>query len=621
MSKVFAQSVVEAERRRQHSQNLIDYAETAEFPYPNVRPHQHRMMDEVSAAADAGGRLLLSAPTGSGKTAGTLFPALMNAFRTGKKVYFATARTTQRHIVAEFVNLLKEKGAPFSTLFITARQKICPPDEETCIWNDCKWMNDFEEKFNKCGLIGEMEDGAVLSGDDIADRVIPLKICPFAAQVILEEKADFLVGDYNYVFDPSAMLRNVFGDGGSGDFTLIIDEAHNLPSRIRERFSPSIAQDEIAELFETIRGKSFTGNLHKRIASFLRSLLKLLNRFTGEYADTEFDPLETEKMAETADRLLFEYFLYKAKYSDTERDDPILKFLKSALWFFHVAQLGPDGFSTLYNPTENRLTYLCLDSAKILRPQIAEFGAAIAMSATLSPAEYFLSVLGLPDYTETLTLPSPFPSENRGIFIAANVSTKYRVRNRFLKQTASIIETVYKAHPGGYFVYFPSFKYMEDTALFIKSPFKAQTSGMAESERSAFMGEILNGGEMLYLGVMGGIFAEGVDFPGRLCGVMIVGPGLPTFSAETELQKRYYDEVYGRGFDYAYNYPGMNRVIQASGRLIRSETDVGVIVLIGSRFTQEPYRSLLPRDWYADDPSELIARDLDTRLQGFWDKR
>lgn len=618
--ELFTHITAEAERQRHHADNLTSSAKKLKFPYPNIRPHQNRMMDEVAAICETGGHLMLSAPTGSGKTAGVLFPALMNAFKTGKKVYFATARNTQKHIVREFVSLLKEKEAPFSALFITARRKICPPDEETCIWQDCRYMNDFEEKFRRCGLVGEMEDGAVISGEEIAERVLPLQICPFAAQVILEEKADFLIGDYNYVFDPSAILRNVFGDGGGGDFILIIDEAHNLPSRIRERFSPSITENEIMELFETIRGKSFSGTIHKRIAIFLRSLLKFIYRFLPEMESYEFDLKEIGKMQDICDRLLIEYYLHKAKFGDTDTDDPILKFLKSVLWFFKVVEMGPEGFAPLYNPDEKRLTYLCLDSAVILKEKMAEFHAVIAMSATLNPEEYFQNVLGLPENTTSVTLPSPFPAENRTVMIAANVSTKYSIRKRFYKQTAEIIEKVYSSKPGGYFCYFPSFQYMMDVAVFLKVPYRAQQTGMLENERGIFMEEVAKGREMLFLGVMGGIFAEGVDFPGKLNGVIIIGPGLPMFCEETELQRRYYDEVYGRGFDFTYVYPGMNRVIQAAGRLIRSETDVGVIVLVGSRFTQEPYRSLLPREWYVEHPTELIAKNIETSLKEFWER-
>jgi Rad3-related DNA helicase len=303
------------------------------------------------------------------------------------------------------------------------------------------------------------------------------------------------------------------------------------------------------------------------------------------------------------------YFLQMAQFGGIPSGDPILKFLHDFAWFCKVAEMGPEGFATVF-PTESEvLKILCLDPGPRLREIMASFHSVIAMSATLQPAEFFAHLLGLDQNLECLTLPYPFPMENRQIRIFGQVSTLYKFRSRFARQVAEIIDNTYNEMPGGYFAFFPSYAYMKEVAQYLKSPLLVQNSEMSEEARSEFLQEVAKGGKV-FLAVLGGIFAEGVDYPGQLNGVIVVGPGLPLYCLETELQRQYYDEIYGQGFNYAYVFPGMNRVIQAAGRLIRSENDRGTITLIDARFLQEPYRSLIPRDWYVEEVEELRIEKL-----------
>ena len=617
---VFARLVADIERLKQRRWNLSASTEMLNFPYTSLRAHQGAMLDEVSAAVESGGRLMLSAPTGSGKTAGVLFPALVESFKLGRKVFFATARTTQRHVVYDFVGRLKQNGAPFSALFMTARAKMCPLREEICLWEECSYLVDFQSRFDRCGLLKEMDEGAVMTGEGIAERTAPLKLCPFAVSLKLAEVADLLVGDFNYAFDPSVALRGVFSDGGSADFTLIIDEAHNMPGRIRDRYSPSLYADEVQELLAKLRGKSFSGETFSDLISFLNSLLKMINRMSLLEEKLELNMEEIQSLHAASDRLAMDYFLHLTKFGAAEPDDPIIGFLKSFGWFCRVAEMGPEGFAYYYHPEEKRLGIHCLDSGNVIRGTVDSFHSIIAMSATLHPPEFFRCMLGLNESTEVLNLPNPFPSENRLITIVPTVSTRYNVRNQFHRPIAQILDLIYEVHPGRYFCFFPSFGYTQAVERFLNVPYLAQHAGMAEHQRDSFLAEVSQGDDRFFLGVMGGIFAEGVDFPGQLDGVVIIGPGLPLFCPETELQREYFQAAYDKGFEYAYLYPGMNRVIQAAGRLIRSENDRGVIVLVGARFNQEPYRSLIPAEWYVEHPSELVTTDLEDTLSRFWER-
>ncbi len=618
LEQALSRLLAEAERRRQHHLNLRRAAGELRFPHPEMRAHQGRMVEAVGGAVESGKPLMLSASTGSGKTAGALFPALTGAFKQGLQVFFATSRTTQRHIVREFAELLKRQEAPFSALFLTARAKMCPLNLERCQPEECAYLADFQSKFDRCTLPEELDGGAVLEAEEIAGRVLPLTLCPFFVSLKLAEEADLTVGDYNYVFDPSARLRGLFDEGGAKDYILIVDEAHGLPVRVRERYSPELLAPAVMELLASLKAKNYADPLFKEIARFLRAVLKFLRRCSEpDFFESDISLGELGELYQTTQRLTMGLCLEAARFGSNPAENPVFAFLKEFEWFCKVAEMGPKGFSPIYQREARSLKIACLDTAPVLREAMAQFHSVIAMSATLHPAEFFRNQLGFEEAAEYLELPYPFPQENRFIAIVPSVSTRYHLRSRFHSQIAEIVDRVYRAHPGGYFCFFPSFAYIEAVERHLESPHIVQRAEMSEEERNGFLAEVAAGGKV-FLAVMGGIFAEGVDYPRQLQGVMVVGPGLPLYCAETELQRRHFDQQCDAGFEYAYAYPGMNRVVQAAGRLIRSGRDRGAVILIGARFAQEPYRSLLPRDWYVEHPGELVVNDLEGALRRFW---
>ena len=613
------QLAVEIERRRQHHLALKESADRLKFPYPEYRAHQQKMIEYVEAVCDRGGRMILSAPTGAGKTAGALFPALRSAFRSGKQLYFATARTTQRFIVRDYLLKLKEQSLPFNAIFLTARSKLCPLKSEFCDRQHCQYTADFDSRLQRTGIIEDFDSGLIHDADKILGLSEPVRLCPFYVQLALAYRADVVTGDFNYVFDPAISIRQMFSEDRDKDFILIIDEAHNLPARVRNYFSPALSGENVSELLAGLQGKGFSDKLHLNFVKFMRRVLKFIGGYKGEERRIEIDFEQLNTLAEESEKLTLEYFFHLIKYGAEAAGDPVLQLLQSVSGFSRAAGMQSGSFAALYQPDGITIKLLCLDSGPICNDTLSHFHSVTAMSATLFPHEYFINQLGMGEDCEVLSLPNPFPQENRKIAIAASISTRYQVRYKFNAKLAEIIEQVYQSNPGAYFCFFPAFAYMNSLAEHLKIPYLMQNAGMTEDDRREYLREVSAGGKM-FLAVMGGIFAEGVDYPGQLNGIIIVGPGLPLFCLEQELQREHYQEKYGKGFEYAYLYPGMNRVIQAAGRLIRSESDRGVIILADARFVQEPYRSLIPQEWYIDSPEELLIKDINLELSRFWER-
>jgi DNA excision repair protein ERCC-2 len=290
-----------------------------------------------------------------------------------------------------------------------------------------------------------------------------------------------------------------------------------------------------------------------------------------------------------------------------------------------VLELEGEEFVHVYDRSNctAKLKILCLDPSNQLKKRNEGFYSAIGMSATLSPLEFYRDVLGFNRSARLVALPSPFPAENRKILVIPEVSTTYKQRSKYFRKIAQIVEEVISVRVGNYFVFFPSFDFLKEVSPFLRPAgyqVLTQERVMPDHTRNALFDRLSDPtAAHLVLAVQGGVFAEGVDYPGELAvGAVIVGPGLPKVSFESELMRQYFEENFSKGFEYAYLYPGMNRVVQSAGRIIRTETDRGVILLLDKRFTYENYASLFPRDWYDSSPSELISKEYLRELSRFW---
>jgi DNA excision repair protein ERCC-2 len=370
-----------------------------------------------------------------------------------------------------------------------------------------------------------------------------------------------------------------------------------------------------------------------RLDDFLERIQKLFSDLQAEYPEAcesgnavvSLDRKCFVELRSELDELMKRYLIYQRRSGQVQDEDQLLQCFYAISDFCQVVAMEGEEFVQILSTEggSTRLKIVCVDPARQLRKVNERYRSVIAMSATLSPLEFYRDVLGFDRHTELLALPSPFPRENRRILIVPEVSTAYQQRAKHFPRIARIIEEVISVRPGNYFAFFPSFEFLKEVAHLVKprdSELLVQDRIMPDHHRSALLEKLKEPGKKhLVLAVQGGIFAEGVDYPGELAvGAIIIGPGLPKVSFEQELMRQFYEDAYAKGFEYAYLYPGMNRVVQSAGRIVRSGSDRGVIVLLDKRFGYDNYSRLLPRDWYESSPAELTSQEFRNDLIEFW---
>lgn len=601
------------------------------FPFHTLRPYQEAMMDQVRLAIRDQSCVLLSAPTGIGKTVAALYPALEQALRDGLRIFFVTAKTTQQTLAVDTLQHIARQGVHCTAVHLRAKEKSCLNEVYYCHENVCEFARDYAGKLERSGVVEGLLDLPVVGPAVCAEVGQRYRVCPFELSLDAAFEADVIIGDYNYVFDPGSYLRRFFQDRAYDDCVLIIDEAHNLYTRGRDYYSPVLRQRRVRQL------RSYCADQPARLfRDFEAFFLALDDLFPRLYAEAHPQVGEQALVAPPweliaalrghLEALMADYVIYRRRAGHDPGGDPLQDFYYAWQRLCDVLALGGDEFSYIYQhaPDDAVFKVLCKDASRFLHERLQGFHSVVAMSATLTPFDFYQDVLGFPaDRTFTAAFPSPFPAANRKILVVPEIATTYRARERDAPRTAHIIEQVVAQHAGNYAVFFPSFAYLRLVRSWLHYPAHRlieQTETMSEADRTAVLARLHQQDEpVLLLGVQGGIFAEGVDYPGgMLVGVIIVGPGLPRVDFEQELIRAYYEDKYARGFAYAYLYPGMNRVVQSAGRLIRSETDVGVIVLLDKRFSYSNYAALFPAHWYVRTPRELVTHNYQRALAHFW---
>lgn len=635
------------------------------FPYPRMRKGQAELAESIEEALQSGCPLLVSAPTGIGKTAAALYAALRFSRRHGLSVFFLTSKTTQQRIVADTLSLWEEarseedgSGRPFTGLVLRSKEKICANDVVCCHPSRCAYARDFYGKLESSGLRRSLADFTVITPDLVYQRAVENEICPFELSVELLPEADLVLCDYNYLYDPRISLKRRFS-GDSRAAVVIIDEAHNLYGRARDAYSPRLDLGRVRSLkrkMQALAGRADASqaaiefepeeraeNAGGQEAGFARDVVDCLNRLESYFGEVRADFRESSEgnpfpvrldrpfFDDLGDRLhdlMRRYLLDPKRRAVPRGEDEFLEMARGLEEFRTVLEMEGEEFVHLYDETGkfHQLRILCLNPALQLRKRHRTFHSVVAMSATLSPLEFYRDVLGFEPDARLLSLPSPFPPDNRKVVVVPEVSTRYRHRAETAPRVGRIIERVVAVRPGNYLAFFPSFEFLGAVRPFLRPQgyrLLVQKRTMGDHSRNALLEDLAGGsGPRLLLGVQGGIFAEGVDYPGDLAvGVIIVGPALPRVGRELDLTRQYFEEQYGRGFEYACLFPGMNRVVQSAGRVIRSETDRGVIVLIGQRFGYENYMSLFPGDWYESSPAELVSTAYEAELARFWGER
>ncbi len=604
------------------------FADRLQFPYDRMRPFQQEMIDAVGHAIREREALLVSAPTGIGKTIAALYPAIRESLRLGKKLFFLTSKTLQQQAAIEALNMLNDGS--FRVLRIRAKQKMCAHTEVICHEDFCPYAARYSDKMEKSGLLSHITTSMSYYDPDITFEMSKsTEVCPFEVSLELIEQADVIVCDYNYIFDPYVGLKAYQQESDYGDCVLIVDEAHNLVDRGRGYYSPEIHEKSFDAIRNHLAGRNCDlegwEELIERLRAHLNEMAESLDSATQALCTPDREMFVDQRSE--WERVMMTYLGWKIENGIAVEDDPLVDFYFKLVKFTNLLSESGDEFAHVIEKTNEglKLKIFCKDPSKFLGEVFDSAHATIALSATLEPFEFYKRTLGLPEKRVTeLSLPSPFPKANRKIVVVADVDTTYKQRANYYDRIATSVGDIAEAADGNFLALFPSYVFLREIAdrmAPLSKNVMVQRTDMTEYERNAML-DILREKPRrgnLVLAVSGGMYAEGVDYRGdMLSGVMVIGPALPSVCFEQELLKRYYDDMYGAGFEFAYLIPGMTRVVQSAGRVIRSETDIGIIALLCRRFTQETYSRYFPTDWYEESPRELISKHAARDIKKFF---
>lgn len=594
-----------------------------EFPFP-YREGQRDLAVAVYKTISRKKRLFIQAPTGIGKTLSTIFPAVQ-AMGAGKasKVFYLTAKTITRTVAEEAFRILRSRGLVFTAVTITAKEKLCPMEKAECNPEACPYAKGHFDRVNEAvfdilHLEQEMDRETVLR---YAEKY---RVCPFEFCLDISSWTDGIICDYNYVFDPNVRLKRYFADGASGDYLFLVDEAHNLVSRAREMYSASVYKEDFLEVKRIIKGKS------PRLERQLDRCNKLLLSMKRECGDWQL--LEDVTGLAAGIMTAFSYMeTFMEEFPEFPERETVLDFYFCLRDFLNVYE-ELDGHYRIYEENREDGSFLvrlfCVDPSRLLSRCMDQGASTILFSATLLPVRYYKTLLSGNQEDYAVYVNSPFPEENRLLMVAEDVSSRYTRRSPSeYRKVADYIRIVTQSRPGNYMVFFPSYQYMgEIEEILEEEPLKAdllvQGQGMGEAEKAEFLEEFEKerSHSLAAFCVMGGVFSEGIDLKEeRLIGVIVVGTGLPMVCVEQEVLKGYFDETEEKGFDFSYQYPGMNKVLQAAGRVIRTPGDRGVILLLDDRFLRRDHLELFPREW---EHFQVVNRGNAARcLEDFWNGR
>jgi DNA excision repair protein ERCC-2 len=616
-----------------NSENKIRSLAKLQFPF-DFRAYQKEIIQQIEETLDKELNIIIEAPSGLGKTVVSIYPLLSKSIIENTKLFFLTAKSTQRRIVEQTLKLFQQQEVEFLAIILKAKEKMCVNSIYFCHEDYCPFLKNYVNSYPETQLNEFLQHRGVIDPESIEKAALAtMGFCPFEFALDISLEADVIVGDYNYVFHPYVALQRFFGEYRSKKkFFLIIDEAHNLINRSLSYYSHSLSLRRVIELNHSMQQlkKKFKGiplpiflpPIIKRIFRSLRSeQVSSITTHILERLDLEL----FQKVLGQFEDQITNYVRYLVERELHWPDDPILDFYYYFRNFIETIALAQNAeeFSILYNSHEGEIKILCKDASPFLQQRLSCFKSAIAISATITPFPFYRDLLGLPvEKTFYKRYPSPFPQENRRILVVPDIDTRYKQRGYYYETISALIKDVLEVKPGRYFVFFPSFEFVHKVAQFFKPKgdlvILIQNTSMHESERREFIHTIENSDNVLALAVTAGIFAEGVDFPGILDGVIVISPSLPAVTFERELLRQYYEEKYSNGFAYAYQFPGLTRTFQAAGRLIRRPSDQGIILLIGRRFASSHYSSYFPPFYYQNTPRELITDDPIREIKLFW---
>ena len=598
-----------------------------EFPFP-YRKGQRDLAVSVYRTILRKKKLFIQAPTGVGKTISTVFPAVKAVGEElGEKIFYLTAKTITRTVAEQAFETLREQNLKFKVITLTAKEKICFCEETSCNPDDCPYAKGHFDRVNDAVYELLMRED-VMSREVLEAQARKHKVCPFEMALDVSTWVDGVICDYNYVFDPDARLRRFFAEGGAGGYLFLIDEAHNLVERGRQMYSAELCKEDFLAVKKLVKGEA--PRFAKRLEACNKILLAMKKECENYKVLDNISHFGIQLM-----NVLSETDRYLEECVDKEVRETVLDFYFQVRSFLNIYD-GLDENYVIYTEYQENgrfvLKLFCVNPAANLQKCLDKGNSAVFFSATLLPIQYYKRLLSTEKDNYAVYIDSSFDTKKRLLMNGVDVSTRYAMRSREMYQRyATYIFRVVKAKMGNYLIFFPSYRFMEDvyqefTQLLASDEEEMelviQQKHMDEEERENFLRAFEMGREksLIGFGVLGGIFSEGIDLTNeKLIGTLIIGTGLPQVCNEREILKSYFDQKGLYGFDYAYRYPGMNKVLQAAGRVIRTEDDRGVILLLDERFQREKGKEIFPKEWADCERCRLDIVEEKIRL--FWEKQ
>ena len=592
-----------------------------DFPY-EYREGQKELVTSVYRTILRKKKLFIQAPTGVGKTMSTVFPTV-KAVGEGlaDKIFYLTAKTITRTVAQQAFEHLKENGLQMKSIVLTAKEKICFCEQTECNPDYCPYAKGHFDRVNNAVY------DILISCDEMSRENIELyaqkhQVCPFEMSLDVSLWVDAVIGDYNYVFDPNAHLKRFFSEGKKGKYLFLIDEAHNLVERGREMYSAVLYKEQFLSVKKKMKE-------YPKLTRQLDACNKILLEMKRE--------CETYQIHNSISSLYVKLVnvlnnMEKIMEEKRQTDDEVLEFYFAVRFFLNVYEELDDSY-TIYTEMEQdgrfKIKLFCINPATNLDKYLAYGNSTIFFSATLLPITYYKKLLSMEKDDYAVYAESPFDEKNRLVTVGYDVSTKYTKRNENMYQKyAQYIKQIISAKRGNYLVFFPSYRFMED----VESAFSKcltedticvmQEQNMNEEKREEFLQQFEVEREENLVGfcVLGGVFSEGIDLKEeRLIGAIIIGTGLPQVCNEREILKQYFEKQGENAFDYAYLYPGMNKVLQAAGRVIRTEQDIGIVALLDERFQEWRYTENFPREWKKIEYCNVD--NIEDKMRQFWKEK
>ena len=598
-----------------------------EFPFP-YRKGQRNLAVSVYRTILRKKKLFIQAPTGVGKTISTVFPAVKAVGEElGEKIFYLTAKTITRTVAEQAFETLREQNLKFKVITLTAKEKICFCEETSCNPDDCPYAKGHFDRVNDAVYELLMQED-VMSREVLEAQARKHKVCPFEMALDVSTWVDGVICDYNYVFDPDARLKRFFAEGGAGGYLFLIDEAHNLVERGRQMYSAELCKEDFLAVKKLVKGEA--PRFAKRLEACNKILLAMKKECENYKVLDNISHFGIQLM-----NVLSETDRYLEECVDKEVRETVLDFYFQVRSFLNIYDGLDENYVVYTEYQENGrfvLKLFCVNPAANLQKCLDKGNSAVFFSATLLPIQYYKRLLSTEKDNYAVYIDSSFDTKKRLLMNGVDVSTRYTMRSREMYQRyATYIFRVVKAKMGNYLIFFPSYRFMEDvyqefTQLLASDEEEMelviQQQRMDEEERENFLRAFEMGREksLIGFGVLGGIFSEGIDLTNeKLIGTLIIGTGLPQVCNEREILKSYFNQKGLSGFDYAYRYPGMNKVLQAAGRVIRTEDDRGVILLLDERFQREKGKEIFPKEWADCERCRLDFVEEKIRL--FWEKQ